>query len=132
MKETLIAIVSWRSIRLWDSCTPNANNCWAFGNASQSSKFSWADGPTWATPRPHCWATRVELGMGSSPPPLRRAGSDRRSPQPNAARPGNGGREVEHQRTAYVRGSSSRSPRRSVIAGGGPPTGAIDSHSQGV
>lgn len=52
----------------------------------QSSKSSWADDPTWATPQPHCWATRVELGMGSSPPPLRRAGSERRSPQPAAKR----------------------------------------------
>jgi len=38
---------------------------------------------------------------------------------------------VEHRCTAYARGSSPRSPRRSVVAGGGPPTGASDSHSSG-
>jgi hypothetical protein len=41
---------------------------------------------------------------------------------------------VEHRRTAYARGSSPRSARRSVVAAGGPPTGASDSdsHSSGL
>ena len=38
---------------------------------------------------------------------------------------------MEHRRTAYARGSSPRRPRRSVVADGGPPTGASDSHSSG-
>jgi hypothetical protein len=60
-------------------------HCWACGHTYQSSKSSWADDATWATPQPHCWPTRVELGSSPSPP-LRRAGSDRRS----QTRPGRG------------------------------------------
>jgi len=75
-----------------------------------------------------CWATQVELDR----PLLRRCPSRQRPPQPNTARPGSGGEEVEHRRTAYARGSSPRSARRSVVAAAGPPTGASVSTLQGA
>ena len=73
LKERLLAGPTWRAIRLWDSPTPSANYCWAFGNTYQSSESSRADDATWATPQPHCWPVGLPK-LNWDRPHLRRCG----------------------------------------------------------